>query len=363
MDMTDFERPRYSKREIIEAGKLLSGSIHTLDEKVLESFRIAHNWRNACASPMLKVRAELRGKVIRGGCKGLTAGRLTRMDCIRRKLSKTPLTLYQIQDIAGVRAILPTMSDVERVSNYFKDGDSPHNIVRDDDYIASPKKDGYRCRHIVLKFQGGNELPEFDRQFVEVQLRTELQHCWATAVEAVGLVRDENLKAGEGNSDWRRFFSLMSAEIAQSEGQQVGAHVPQEAKDRLKELRSLDRLLNAVKELESYKHGIKYAEQLAASGLGYFVISFNPITREVVVNPFSQFREGSLSYDRGDASTLPSNRVLVDVDRVRDLKAAYPNYFLDVDLFLQQCHQAFNPRQPEPDYSWVASWRRPRPNA
>lgn len=358
--MADFERTRYSKRQIVDAGKLLSGAIHALDENVLEAFRIAHNWRAACALPMHKVRGELRGKVIRGGCKGLTAGRLKRMDSIRRKLAKTPLNLYQIQDIAGVRAILPSMLDVERVAGYFLDGDTQHKLVREDDYIVNPKADGYRCRHIVLKFQGGSEWPEFDRQFVEVQLRTELHHCWATAVEAVGLVRNENLKAGEGSADWRRFFALMSAEIAVREGQPVGPHVPQESKDRISELRALNRKLNAVKELEGYKQGIKYAEELAASGLGYFVISFNPLTREVIVNPFSQFRESSISYDRGDALALPSNRVLVEVDRVRDLKAAYPNYFLDVDVFLRQCHQTLNPSQPEPDYSWVTSWRRRR---
>jgi hypothetical protein len=358
--MAEFDRPRYSKRQIVDAGKLLSGSIQILNDEVLEAFRIAHNWRAACALPMHMVRAELRGKVVRGGCKGLTAGRLKRMDSIRRKLAKTPLNLYQIQDIAGVRAILPSMLDVERVASYFSPGNTSHKIVREDDYIVNPKADGYRCRHIVLKFQGGTEWADFDRQFVEIQLRTELQHCWATAVEAVGLVRNENLKAGEGSPEWRRFFALMSAEIAAREGQPVGPHVPQEANDRVTELRSLNRTLNAVQELEGYKQGIKYAEELAASGLGYFVISFNPSTREVIVNPFSQFRESSISYDRGDAIALPSNRVLVEVDRVRDLKAAYPNYFLDVDAFLAQCHRTLNPAQPEPDYSWVASWRRPR---
>ena len=57
----------------------------------------------------------------------------------------------------------------------------------------------------------------FHDRRVEVQIRTFLQHTWATAVEAVGAYRGENMKGGEGNSDWLRLFSLMSGEFAATE--------------------------------------------------------------------------------------------------------------------------------------------------
>ena len=46
------------------------------------------------------------------------------------------------------------------------------------------------------------------RAKVELQLRTRLQHAWATANEIVGTFRREELKSGEGGPDWLRYFVL-----------------------------------------------------------------------------------------------------------------------------------------------------------
>lgn len=341
--MAEFEIPKHSKRQIVEAGKVLSGPILRLDDEILATFQVAHNWRSSYAFPMHTVRHELRGKVVRDGGNGLTAGRLKRMTSIRRKLAESPLTLYQIQDIAGVRAILPSMSDVDRVARYFLSGDTSHSVLRDNNYVLDPKADGYRSRHLILKFHGEGKAAAYSRQFVEVQLRTKLQHAWATAVEAVGLVRNENLKAGFGSEGWRRFFALMGAEIAQREGQSIGSLVPAETNYRREELRSLNASLNMISELESYNQAINYADKIAASGVGYFMINFFPETRTVSVAPYRGFRESTNAYDSQDRGLQSSNAVLVEVDKIKDLKAAYPNYFLDVELFTKQCSMSLFP--------------------
>ena len=43
-----------------------------------------------------------------------------------------------------------------------------------------------------------------------MQIRTAIQHSWATAVEMVGLFRKESLKSGFGDIKWLRFFELVS---------------------------------------------------------------------------------------------------------------------------------------------------------
>jgi hypothetical protein len=107
-----FSRSSYLKREIVQSGKLLRETLPEASDEVLQAFRVAHDWRAAHAYPMHRIRHELRGKIRRDGGSGLTAGRVKRMASIRRKLSSSPVSLYQMQDLAGIRAILPKILTV-----------------------------------------------------------------------------------------------------------------------------------------------------------------------------------------------------------------------------------------------------------
>jgi hypothetical protein len=130
------------------------------------------------------------------------------MKSIRKKLRDTPLTLYQIQDIGGCRAIVGTVDQLRAIVRLYEQGQSRHGIIKPWDYVDSPKPDGYRSYHLALKFTGQGDEGGYNRQRIEVQIRTRLQHVWATAVEAVGVVRGEDLKGGKGNGDWLRLFAL-----------------------------------------------------------------------------------------------------------------------------------------------------------
>jgi Region found in RelA / SpoT proteins len=88
-------------------------------------------------------------------------------------------------------------------------------LREEDDYIARPKPDGYRSHHLMFNFRDRRNAGIHDGRRIEVQLRTRLQHSWATAVEAVGLFRGEDLKGNQGNPKWLRLFTLMSAEFAE----------------------------------------------------------------------------------------------------------------------------------------------------
>lgn len=58
----------------------------------------------------------------------------------------------------------------------------------------------------------------------EVQIRTELQHALATAVEAIGAVLGQALKPSQGADEWLHFFKLSAAAFAYLEG---SAEVPE----------------------------------------------------------------------------------------------------------------------------------------
>ena len=182
-DMADYEIPRFSKREIVAAGRALAGTITTADSAALEVFRIAHNWRSAHVYPMRRLRMELTrtARKVHGGA--ITAARLKRMSSIRRKMRTTNLTLYQLQDIGGCRVVFESTAEVERLLALYRAGASRHTVNREWDYITNPKPDGYRSIHLVFKFNGEDREAVYNRQTIEMQIRTKLQHSWATAVE------------------------------------------------------------------------------------------------------------------------------------------------------------------------------------
>lgn len=119
----------------------------------------------------------------------------------------------------------------------------------------------YRCHHLIYKFKGGGENSVFDGRRIEIQVRTRLQHAWATAVEAVGLMRQEDLKAGKGDADWLRLFELMSAELAMAEDCPQSTHVPGHL-SRIREIRELNKKLNAVNTLEDLRHAVRGTDPL-----------------------------------------------------------------------------------------------------
>lgn len=368
-DFMDLAIPEFSKKEVVKAGKVLREDI-VMDAEVLDriqnehmgvllAFRIAHNWRDAHMWPLLRVRQELSGKVRSIEHGAVTAARLKRMASIRRKLRR-PITLYQMQDIAGCRVILRSMKEVNRLVGIYHGGGSRHAIQSEDDYILTPKPDGYRSHHIILKFCGTDEAEIYNRQTVELQIRTRLQHAWATAVEAVGLIRHENIKGGGGDADWRRFFELMSTELAYIEGCELVPTANMSRDDVQKEIRDLSKRIKAVSTLETYNRAINYAVGYGNTNARYFLLQFNYETQQVSVEPFFSFDIGSQRYIEEEKKQGRMNSVLVEVNKVSDLKKAFPNYFLDVRTFTDRLKAVLSPGYKSSqayDLSWLAKFR------
>ena len=90
-----------------------------------------------------------------------------------------------MQDIGGVRTIVGSIEQVRELQAAYKSSRFKHQLVSEKDYIAEPKCDGYRSVHLVFRYVN-KRAPDYNGLSVEMQIRTKLQHAWATAVETMG---------------------------------------------------------------------------------------------------------------------------------------------------------------------------------
>jgi putative GTP pyrophosphokinase len=197
-----------SKRKINQSGALL----RDLPPGVFEAVTVVEEWRRAHSDPLADVTADVRRRTPE------VTQRLKRFDTIVNKLRRHPrMNLSQMEDIAGVRATLPTQEQVLHVAGAIESA-PPGTLRRRRMYIdggdPGPKADGYRAVHLVVVRDG---------LFVEIQLRTVRQDAWAQAIEDDADRLRMGLKFGAGPEDLRdlhrmtsEYFAMLDAGLAPS---------------------------------------------------------------------------------------------------------------------------------------------------
>jgi putative GTP pyrophosphokinase len=210
----------YSKSEVNRAGQLVRAFSLQPDEQyerdpwvnfdrseVFDAMYKVTWWRTEHARPLKKVAANLqyhvRAEAALVGGRVDVSQRLKRRATIIGKLDREPkMDLTRMADIGGVRARLPTLRDLNAVSRRLK---KTWTVVRTRDYIASPKRSGYRALHHVVKRDG---------RLIEVQLRTVLQDAWANQVEEDGRQLGVGFKFGAGDSEVHDYYRVVAAVFA-----------------------------------------------------------------------------------------------------------------------------------------------------
>ncbi len=341
--MADFPRLEFSMHDVKRAGEALKGEIlwdEAKREDLLAIFRVANSWLDSHAYPMRRFQHEASAKVRKCRVEGLVFARLKRMPSVRRKLAALSTKLDQIQDLGGCRIITSSIAGANDLIACYRDS-AKHAFHNDGAYIDKPKRGGYRSHHLIYRFSGENDAEVFNGRRIEIQIRTRLQHTWATAVESVGTLRGEELKAGKGNVDWLRLFELMSGEIAQTEGCIEPPGIPS-GKERLEEILDLNHQLSAIQFLDSMQQAVRYTSAYVQGSEPpeYFRIEFNRKTHEVTVTPHFAPKIGLKEQHQIEQSAEISgnsdiNTVFVSADSIDALRDGYPNYFGDVQLFNQ----------------------------
>ena len=284
----------------------------------------------------------LRRRAFKIDSEAIVAQRSKRRSSIKSKLDRIPaLQLSEMQDIAGCRAIVNSVEQVYELVQGYKHRYSDHKLVDEDDYIKNPKSDGYRGYHLIYRYFN-SKFPEYEGLKIEIQLRSALQHCWATAVETADIFYREGLKAHRGSPEWRRLFALMGAAIAVHEGYRRVPRTPatwEAITDELRQcaldlnvktrLSAFGRTLNIIGEADTKRAGIKHVVLLLDPDAGNEQLRLFGFRASSMDEAERQYARRELDKKEG------TDAVLVSVSDVTALRHAYPNYFLDTSVFLE----------------------------
>jgi putative GTP pyrophosphokinase len=193
--------------DVLRALVAKPGPINDQDlDRAVDALDVLVAWRSAHAVPLAAATMGLRSRVTTAKCVDVSrvSQRLKRIPTILNKLQREPgMNLGRMADIGGCRAVMADLPEVYRVLGRYRA--SGPTLVKVRDYIDSPKEDGYRAVHVIVRYHG---------RLIEVQLRTHVQHEWAFTVESVTSRHGLAIKSGGGPAPVREWFQSVSEAMA-----------------------------------------------------------------------------------------------------------------------------------------------------
>jgi ppGpp synthetase/RelA/SpoT-type nucleotidyltranferase len=336
-------KPEYTRAEVNEAGEILISPTASLAD-IDYALKVVNNWRSIHACPLQSMKMTLTGRAKKQDPTALIAQRTKRIQAITFKLANhraenLQLKMTQMHDIGGCRAVLRSVSQVESLVKAYEDATAKNALRggkfhRKYDYIKEPKMSGYRSVHLVYKyFSTSTELGVYDDLKIEIQIRSTLQHAWATAVETVGFFTGQALKSNIGEASWKRFFALVSNEFARLEKRPLVPGTPANQSEAKLELNSYSSQIDLLE-------GLKTATRVVENKEGhYFLLELDLQARTVRTTVFQkdQMVEAQEKYLAVEKTNKDNDNqaVLVSVDSLAALPKAYPNYYLDITEFVK----------------------------
>lgn len=339
---------KYSNNEIKKAGKILAKPLEFSTQEYEDAQNTLTYWRTIHAPAINTFQATLRDKLKRYGFKDyLIAQRLKRAVSIVSKLERfSAMKLSTMQDIAGLRAILKNIDQVRNLENSYRTSNFNHLLVDDKDYISKPAISGYRGIHLVYEYVNPKNA-EANGLKIELQIRTKLQHTWATAVETMGTFLNYSLKSSQGPVDWLEYFALISAGFAILEKSPVPLQFSSLTEKEIFQKIIDDSLkLDVSSKLRAFSVA---GEHIAQNGVNskYNLITLNLEKRVVNVKNYSarQLEQANIDYTNIEKEINKGAKiqaVLVSTDSIESLRKTYPSYFLDSHEFLEKLNLIYS---------------------
>ena len=344
--MAEKQQNHVSRKAATKAGVLLSAS----DKLDAASLATAQTWRvqhleptARCFEALTQCAKHFEGAVV--------SYRLKRMTSILRKLQRrnSNFELGALDDIGGCRLIVGSVREVYEAAKIL---DDLLEHWKSKDYIAVPQRSGYRSYHAIYKVSVGEITYR-----IEVQIRTRLQHLWATGVEAVGEVygleyKSPDVRASlEGEAHKRDRF-LISHLFAHEEGRTGVPDVPDDLAVVRREVSAICESTHLLEDLRAARSGILVQADSDEED-EYFLLCLSREIQFFDIVGFPEFEAANDEYQRLEKETLRTdagndvtiaepefdNVVLVKAESAEAIKNSYLNYSLGVDGFIRQVEQ------------------------
>jgi len=206
------------------------------------------------------------------------------------------------------------------------------------DYFLNAKPDGYRGIHLIYRYKSqAANTTSYDGLTVEFQLRTHLQHIWATAVEVVSTFTHQDLKRGMGDNSWKRFFLLASSYLGAIDGLPFAPDTPVTVHGLVVEIAPLwDEL--RIEKLVGLATSIQKVEQDLLNAVHYVVLLDSKKRRLKVFGSTAENVEAAwklqTEFELQNRSNPHMDVVFASADSIANLREAFPNYYADTTEFV-----------------------------
>ena len=335
---------------IRKIGEKLRERIELTEEEKLEfdNFREAHNI-------IIKL-FTIELKKVNFSKQHLTASRNKRIETIISKLCRPEKPkLDRIHDIAGTRIIFENIKSLEDYIDILENTELVNfkEKINEDknryNYIKNPKSDGYRSIHKVFYYSSNipystlNEKSfNLENKKIELQLRTRLQHIWATTVEIYDIINKSNIKTGTHNKLETKeglFFkkcSLVFEGIESNDVEKIKININEIFRDK-----DLVEIYNRLKGIKNIKN-IQLPKTLGSDEVFILITDLNKgkttffTTDPIEKNDKQDTFLINASYRRLEEKNTKGEYILLllTLGDIKKLKNVYPNYFLNTNEFI-----------------------------
>lgn len=315
-------------------GRLAERSSNDRDNSVLEYFRSIHQ------HPMALFRHTIDRKLKRHKIEALVSQRLKRRPSIIKKLKiQRSMQLSRMQDIGGLRIVVNTIQEVYLIRKEIKKVETHGNFkfifANEKDYIADPADSGYKSIHMVYKYE--KDIPKNKQCRLEIQIRTKLQHSWATAVEVLGTYLNQPLKQSFGEEKYLDCFKKISKIFTGLDNRDIDYKLIKEVEKSVEAVKLLEKLENF--NIVTRHHGHSTTGQ-------YLLLKMNFKQQAIEITQygkvrFEQANKDYLEMELDNRDNKAVEVVLISIQDIKKLKTSYPNYFMDTTEFIKNLHKLF----------------------
>jgi ppGpp synthetase/RelA/SpoT-type nucleotidyltranferase len=342
-----------SKGAVNLAGEALRGEgpLGEGQATVLESWRLAH--RDVINTFQALLRARARNLNVQ------VAQRLKRRATIVDKLYRQPgMQLARMDDIAGCRLIFPNIDQLHQFRNDLHGANFKHirkNEKDKYDYIEKPSDRGYRGIHDIYEYRSRGRNTKSDGLLIELQYRTIVQHAWATAVEVVTEITENEPKFDRGDRRYIKLFSLASELLARIHEAMPPRLFPELGnKELITEFEALNKEIRVMQTLLDLVINEWIADRVEAN---HIILRINKM-EGFKLYQFDLELEAATKLLELEKEFPEDNIVLVGAQSVEELKSAFRNYFNDVKDFINLIASAEKIVDPEAFDAIVSSTER-----